>query len=80
MKILIVYVLLIIVVLLLVFHKETFYTVAPWDVDDCRLQCFESSQPQVPWNKGRIDGAWNDPAAQPNATFDVVGCLQRCGG
>lgn len=78
MKVVIVCVLIVALLLVMIFRREQFYGVAPWDVDDCRLQCFESGQPRIPWNHGRVDGPWNDPSAQPNSTFDVAGCLQRC--
>lgn len=65
-----------VLLLFLAFRKEKF--VRPWDVEDCEIACFESGQPSIGWNHGRVDGAWNDPAAQPNSTFNVPKCLDLC--
>lgn len=72
-------VILIAMLLLVVARKEGFGgRVAPWDVDDCKLMCFQAGQRWQPWVDGKVDGAWNDPAQQPDAIFDVAACMRRC--
>ena len=66
---------LILVVLYLTIMSGEQFT-QPWDRTNCKISCFQRGQ-NIPWI-GKIDGAWNDPAAHSEATFDVAGCMAKC--
>lgn len=66
----------IIVCLLILFYIPKRENLAPWDIDDCKLRCYQQSQ-QIPWFGGP-EGPWDDPANDPSANFDTAGCMARC--
>lgn len=73
-------VILILVLAMFMVKREPFQKkgVAPWDKDDCELMCIQAGERWQPWVDGDVDGAWNDPALQPDSNFDVAACLRRC--
>ena len=58
-------------------NTRTEAMIPPWDLEECRMRCFDRGQ-DMPWDGGEPNDPWKDPANQTSSNYDVAGCMEKC--